>query len=177
MRCDSSTGPVSNPASICIRHTPVSVSPASIARWIGAAPRQRGSNEACTFQQPCVGAASTAFGKINPYATTTIRSASSARNVANASGERSVCGWKTGMPRAIASSLTGEGVNPRPRPAGRSGCVYTATTSCRCAAARSDGTAKSGVPAKMILIGLGFGIREWGVATAGVLAGARMAWS
>lgn len=130
-----------------------------------------------TFQQPCVGAASTAFGKINPYATTTIRSASSARNVANASGERSVCGWKTGMPRAIASSLTGEGVNPRPRPAGRSGCVYTATTSCRCAAARSDGTAKSGVPAKMILIGLGFGIREWGVATAGVLAGARMAWS
>ena len=28
------------------------VSPASIARWIGAAPRQRGSSEACTFQQP-----------------------------------------------------------------------------------------------------------------------------
>ena len=28
------------------------LSPASIARWIGAAPRQRGSSEACTFQQP-----------------------------------------------------------------------------------------------------------------------------
>ena len=50
--CDSSTGPVSRPFSICIRHTPISLSPASIARWIGAAPRQRGSSEACTFQQP-----------------------------------------------------------------------------------------------------------------------------
>jgi hypothetical protein len=43
---------VSRPFSICIRQTPVSSSPASIARWIGAAPRQRGSSEACTFQQP-----------------------------------------------------------------------------------------------------------------------------
>ena len=31
--------------SICIRQTPVSLSPASIARWIGAAPRQRGNSE------------------------------------------------------------------------------------------------------------------------------------
>ena len=38
------------------------------------------------------------------------------------------------------------------RPAGRSGCVYTATTSPRSSTARNDGTANSGVPAKTILM-------------------------
>jgi hypothetical protein len=42
----SMTGPVSSPASICMMLIPVSRSPASRARWIGAAPRQRGSSEA-----------------------------------------------------------------------------------------------------------------------------------
>jgi hypothetical protein len=65
-RCDSSTGPVSRPFSICIRHTPVSLSPASIARWIGAAPRQRGSSDACTFQQPCAGIARISRGSNRP---------------------------------------------------------------------------------------------------------------
>ena len=37
---------------ICIRVTPVSLSPASIARWIGAAPRQRGSSDAWILRQP-----------------------------------------------------------------------------------------------------------------------------
>jgi len=32
--------------------TPVTSSPASIARWIGAAPRQRGSSDAWTLMQP-----------------------------------------------------------------------------------------------------------------------------
>ena len=36
--------------------TPVSASPAMIARLIGAAPRQRGSSEACTLKQPSRGA-------------------------------------------------------------------------------------------------------------------------
>ena len=45
-------GPVSRPSSICMTMTPVSASPAMIARWIGAAPRQRGSSEACTLKQP-----------------------------------------------------------------------------------------------------------------------------
>ena len=35
--------------------TPVTSSPASIARWIGAAPRQRGSSEAWMLRQPCRG--------------------------------------------------------------------------------------------------------------------------
>src|SRR5690606_32374962 len=53
------------------------------------------------------------------------------------------------MPRASARCLTGEAVRRRPRPAGRSGCVYTAAISCPAAAsASSAGTAKSGVPAK-----------------------------
>jgi hypothetical protein len=43
---DSSTGPLSSPASICMIDTPVCVSPARIARCTGAAPRHRGSSEA-----------------------------------------------------------------------------------------------------------------------------------
>ena len=31
----------------------VSVSPAMMARWMGAAPRQRGRADACRFRQPC----------------------------------------------------------------------------------------------------------------------------
>jgi len=38
---------------------PVSASPASIARWMGAAPRQRGSSEAWMFRQPRRGVSST----------------------------------------------------------------------------------------------------------------------
>src|SRR5690606_19013338 len=62
------------------------------------------------------------------------------------------CGCSTGMPRDTASIFTGEAASPRPRPAGRSGWVYTATTSWWRAAARSDDTANSGVPAKTILM-------------------------
>ena len=46
------TGPVSSPSSIFITITPVSASPAMMARLIGAAPRQRGSSEACRLKQP-----------------------------------------------------------------------------------------------------------------------------
>ena len=40
-------GPVSSPFSMRMTMAAVSRSPAMIARWIGAAPRQRGSAEAC----------------------------------------------------------------------------------------------------------------------------------
>ena len=46
--------------------TAVSVSPDIIARWMGAAPRQRGSFEAWTLKQPCRGAWRTASGSIKP---------------------------------------------------------------------------------------------------------------
>jgi hypothetical protein len=61
-----SAAPVSNPSSICMMVTPVSVSPARIARWMGAAPRQRGSREAWILRQPNRGASRIAFGKIKP---------------------------------------------------------------------------------------------------------------
>ena len=48
--------PVSRPSSICITMTPVSASPAMMARLIGAAPRQRGSSEAWRLKQPSGGA-------------------------------------------------------------------------------------------------------------------------
>ena len=44
--------PVSIPSSICMMVMPVSLSPARIARCIGAAPRQRGNREAWIFRQP-----------------------------------------------------------------------------------------------------------------------------
>ena len=46
--------------------TPVSASPARIARWIGAAPRQRGRSEPWTLRHPRRGASSTDLGRINP---------------------------------------------------------------------------------------------------------------
>ncbi len=52
------------------------------------------------------------------------------------------------MPSAMAISATGEGIIRRPRPAGASGRVRTATTSCgEASSARREGTAASGVPA------------------------------
>ncbi|MNH23575.1 hypothetical protein D3C79_834790 [compost metagenome] len=58
--------PVSSPTSICMMVTPVSLSPAQMERWMGAAPRQRGSREPCTLMQPRRGVSSTAFGRIRP---------------------------------------------------------------------------------------------------------------
>ena len=46
--------------------TPVSLSPAMMARWIGAAPRQRGRSEAWRFRQPWRGASRIGFGRIRP---------------------------------------------------------------------------------------------------------------
>ena len=43
------------PASNCISVTPVSSSPARMARTTGLAPRQRGSSEKCTLTKPCAG--------------------------------------------------------------------------------------------------------------------------
>ena len=58
---------------------------------------------------------------------------------------------KTGTPDLLGATFTGEGVTFLPRPRGRSGCVTTATTSCRDpASVSSDGTAKPGVPKNAI---------------------------
>ena len=49
-----------------IAEMPVSLSPASMARWIGAAPRQRGNSEAWPFKQPSRGIAKIDGGSNNP---------------------------------------------------------------------------------------------------------------
>ena len=46
--------------------TPDQASPDMMARWMGAAPRQRGSSEAWTLKQPSRGASSTGFGSSRP---------------------------------------------------------------------------------------------------------------
>src|SRR6056297_560000 len=55
------------------------------------------------------------------------------------------------MPASAASRLTGPATSFRPRPAGRSGWVSTATGRLRATSAARAGQANSGVPAKMIL--------------------------
>ena len=123
-----SMSPVSKPTSIFMIVTPVSASPAHRARCIGAAPRQRGSREPCTLIQPRRGISSTAFGRIKPYATTTITSASRSATSCWFSCGRKEAGWKTGSPCSSASTFTGLGISFLPRPAGRSGWVKTPTT-------------------------------------------------
>ena len=60
-------------------------------------------------------------------------------------------GWSNGRPAARASSLTGGGLSLRPLPLGLSGWQTTATTSSPWSRrACSEGTAKSGVPMKMM---------------------------
>ena len=61
VRSASSIGPVSRPSSMRMVVTPVSASPARIARWIGAAPRQRGSSEPWMLMQPSTGASRNAL--------------------------------------------------------------------------------------------------------------------
>ncbi len=72
------------------------------------------------------------------------------------SSPRGRSGVSTGTPIAVATSFTGEGLRWRPRPAGRSGCVTTPTTSWPSSSrARNEDTAKSGVPQKRILTSVG----------------------
>src|SRR5882672_145948 len=154
-----------------MRLTPVVASPASSACWMGAAPRHRGSSDACTFTQPSRGHASTPGGSKRPYATTSRSGAGPRRS--RISAVRNVGGCKTSTPSSRAATFTGEGVRRRPRPAGRSGCVSTSGTRAPLAAtARSVGTANSGVPANAMRAGAlnaaresndGYGLRLPGV--------------
>ena len=120
-RSTASVGPSSRPSVIRITATPVTLSPAMIARWIGAAPRQRGSSEACRLKAPSLGASSTSRGRIWPNATTTAASSPSAANAAISSGARIEAGVRTAIPCASAKACTGEGVSFLPRPRGAGG--------------------------------------------------------
>jgi len=91
--------------------TPVTLSPAMIARWIGAAPRQRGRSEPCRLKLPKRGASSTSPGRIWPKATTTAASSPSAWKAAISAGSRIEAGVRTERPRSSASAWVGEGLS------------------------------------------------------------------
>ena len=135
----SSTPPVSSPTSTRMRHTPVSVSPASSARSTGAAPRQRGSNEKCRLT---MGTRANTCGLISaPYATTTPRS--------HGASSTSSTACDTVSPRSSAACFTGLGESSLPRPRRLSARVITCATSTPASTrARSGGTAMAGVPRK-----------------------------
>ena len=121
------TGPVSKPASILNVEAPVTSSPAMIARCTGAAPRHCGSNEKCRLIQPCSGMPSISAGTRPPYATTGMQAGAIRRSSSAMSA--SFAGLSTRSPRDSANAATGDGVRIRPRPAGASGRVMTASTS------------------------------------------------
>ena len=108
--------------------TPLTASPAQMARCTGAAPRHRGSKEKCRLIQPPGTASSNACGKSMPKATTAATSASRARTWATSSSS-AFAGFSTGRPSWSARLATGEAVSFLPRPAGASGRVSTATIS------------------------------------------------
>ncbi len=142
-------GPASSSLTMRKVVAPVTSSPAQIACWTGAAPRQAGSAEKCRLTQPWVGMSSADCGSSAPYATTGQQSGASALRASWKSGSRGCSGFRTGTPRAAARSATGEGSSLRPRPAGASGRVTTPTSSwSEAAMASRDGRATSGVPAK-----------------------------
>ena len=65
-RASRQTGPVSSPSSMRMIETPVSLSPAMMARLMGAAPRQCGRSEAWTLKQPKRGASRIGLGQDQP---------------------------------------------------------------------------------------------------------------
>src|SRR5437763_6163426 len=120
-----------------MRHTPVSTSPARMARSTGAAPRQRGSSEKCTFT---IGTCSSTWALMSlPKATTTPSSTPSDRMSSTL--------LVTGIPAEVAAAATGEGTSAPPRPRFRSGWVTTAAMSWPSPMSASRATtAGAGVP-------------------------------
>jgi hypothetical protein len=71
--------------------TPVRSSPASIARSIGAAPRQRGSSEGWTFSIGCCDRSGSLISAPNAQITTSPGFAAAMRS--RASSAFTLCGW------------------------------------------------------------------------------------
>ena len=81
-------------------------------------------------------------------ATTGQHSGSISLSRATSSGSRGPAGRSTSRPASRATCATGLGVSTRPRPAGASGRVSTATTSwSESSSVSNEGSATSGVPA------------------------------
>ena len=116
------TGPVSRPSSMRMTMTPVSASPAMMARATGAAPRQRGSSEACRLRQPSGGASriGSAAGSARRRRRRRHRRRAR-RSVRPRRPPSGVAGVTTGMPKRSATSCTGDLRSAMPRPAARGG--------------------------------------------------------
>ena len=108
-----------------ITATPVSGSPAMIARSIGAAPRHRGSRDGWTFSSS--NSESSGSRSSCPNAHTTPSSGSAAPIAANASGRSVASVLRTSIPSSSAAVAAGTGETRRPRPWRRSGGVTTST--------------------------------------------------
>ena len=111
------------------------------------------------FSVPYLGMSRNFCGKKFPYAASTIKSTSSARNASRNHSSFAFTGHSilsSAIPRFIASSATGDGAGSalfRPRPRGRPGCDTTAATSNRASALSAASStrpktsaAHSGVP-------------------------------
>ena len=105
-------------------HTPVSVSPASIARSTGAAPRQRGSSEKCTFTKPS-GQRFEQRGRAAAGRTRRRRRARRRWPRPRRRPRATSPGVRTARPSSSAAALTGLGSARSPRPRRRSGWVTT----------------------------------------------------
>ena len=122
-------GPSRGRRSRRITHTPVSASPAMIARSIGAAPRQRGSSDGWTLSSS---SSESSGSRISwPKAQTTPSSGSAARiaAIASAPSVASVLQQPDARARAAAAAA-GTGATRRPRPCRRSGGVTTSSGRC-----------------------------------------------
>ncbi len=131
-------GPASSASTVSWIVTPVSPSPAMIARSTGAAPRHRGSSDGWTLSH--VRSVRSAGGIRSPYAQTTTVGAPSSSPAPGRSG------WRTGIPSRSATSFAGGAASRRPRPAGASGRVRSAAISWR-SASRSSTSAPNGAVA------------------------------
>ena len=128
-----------------IRLTPVYSSPAMIARSIGAAPRQRGSSDGCTFS---IDHSESSGSRINwPKAQTAIASGRAARIRSSAAASFTSPACSSSISSSRAATATGGGPLWRPRPFGRSGGVTTRAGRCgESARRRSSVAANSEVP-------------------------------
>src|SRR5215469_16979851 len=143
------TGPASSSATIRNVLAPVTSSPRRMACCTGAAPRQAGSKEKCRLTQPSRGMSRARCGISAPYAVTGQQSAAISPSRVRKSASPGLAGLSTSMPADRARSATGLGATCKPRPAGASGRVTTAATSCLdFSKPSSEGTAAAGVPAK-----------------------------
>ena len=129
--------------------TPVAGSPASRARWIGAAPRQRGSSEAWMLRQPSRGNVERGGGKYQPVRDHDQRIDLSGAQQPERIGSLEARGLMNRQPEIERAALDGAEVQ-RPAAAGRAVRLREDGRDSGAArpAAASAGTAKSGVPAK-----------------------------